>query len=131
MSRLTTYNTYDGKKTATHYINSCADELIEIVSGMDGKWCFGTAIKRLAEYEDTGLTPQEIIELRDDATELFNENKELENLKLKYSMNWDALCDYLGDRIASDKDCENGCEYDLLKKVNEIKNYNGNYINEK
>ena len=37
----------------------------------------GRQITKLAEYEDTGLTPQGIIELRDDAIELFKENKEL------------------------------------------------------
>lgn len=85
MSRLTTYNTYGCKKTATHHINSCADEFIEIASGMDGKWVFGTAINKLAEYEDINLTPQEIVEMRADATALFKENKQLrkENEELK------------------------------------------------
>lgn len=40
-------------------------------------WLYHKSIDKLAEYENTGLTPKEIIELRDDATELFNENKEL------------------------------------------------------
>ena len=48
-------------------------------------WLYHKAIDKLAEYENTNLTPKEIVEMRADATALFKENKQLrkENEELK------------------------------------------------
>ena len=68
-------------------------------------------IDRLAEYENTELSPEEV------------ENMKTENTNLK--ANWDILCNKFGEIIAKDKDCESGCYSEALRITNEVKRYSG------
>ena len=71
------------------------------------------AVQRLAEYENTELSPEEV------------ENMKTENTNLK--ANWDILCNKFGEIIANDKDCESGCYSEALRIINEVKRYSGEY----
>ena len=73
MKRLTQY---DSNNNAESYIGEF-DDINIYEDGMEGKYISGLQITRLAEYEDLNLTQKEIVEMRDDAIDLFNENKEL------------------------------------------------------
>lgn len=58
----------------------------------------GKFVDKLAQYEDTALTPEEIVEMREDATELLNENKELKK-QLSYK---ERKMEKLNEKIAED-----------------------------
>ena len=81
----------------------------------DVLWCDLTGNEledsAIKEKEAKPFCPLKSIDQHDLEIRADERKKVVAELELKYTMNWDALCDWLGDRIASEKDCENGCEY--------------------
>jgi hypothetical protein len=63
----------------------------------------------------------QILETDNIKTRLTCQKLTTENEKL--NLNWNALCNFLGNEIVNDKDCENSCCSEFLEKVNEIKRY--------
>ena len=62
-----------------------------------------SASKKLAEYEDTGLTPDQILQLKKECDELEKQNEEMQNCNIEYY------------NRAKDAEKENACLKRLLE----------------